>query len=206
VRGTLDTLCNEWSLWKPEQANGCIAKEGGQMKRYIWQLSLFLKIAIIYIYYYVTYVHLSMYSKIHFCKISMWTADKQLWLRDMANHNWWSHPGHYIPDNIHSTVESLHKKQDGLINRAEQEEAIAEGDSRFTGSPATLTLSQMKRLMRKLKKPCREIPVMLSPYPHCSRCTYSLVFQLYCKITRANWRSIGGNPPWGRTSSKFCPL
>ena len=46
LRGITDTFPNEWSLWKPEQANGCIAKEGGQMKRYIWQVSLFLKIAI----------------------------------------------------------------------------------------------------------------------------------------------------------------
>ena len=35
-----------------------------------------VKKKLIYIHYYVTYVHLSMYSKNHFCKISTWTVDK----------------------------------------------------------------------------------------------------------------------------------
>ena len=57
--GTLDTFFNEWSLWKPEQANGYIAKGGGQAKRYIWQVSL--EIAIKYV---TKYIRFSYFDQI----------------------------------------------------------------------------------------------------------------------------------------------
>jgi hypothetical protein len=44
-------------------------------------------------------------------------ADSQAVLRALNNQR--SHPGQYILDNIHNAVESLHKKQDGIINRLE---------------------------------------------------------------------------------------
>jgi hypothetical protein len=39
------------------------------------------------------------------------------------------HAGHYILDKVHDLVEDLHTKQDGLLNRVERLEALAEGYS-----------------------------------------------------------------------------
>ena len=53
-------------------------------------------------------------------------ADSQAVLRALDNQR--SHPGQYILDSIHNVAESLHKKQDGIINRAEREVTITEGN------------------------------------------------------------------------------
>lgn len=53
-------------------------------------------------------------------------ADSQVAIRVLDNQR--SHPSQYILDSIHDAAESLHKKQDRLINRAERNAAIVEGN------------------------------------------------------------------------------
>ena len=52
-------------------------------------------------------------------------SDSQAVIRALDNQ--WSHPSQYIIDEIHQSAENLHRKQDGLINRAERELATSEG-------------------------------------------------------------------------------
>ena len=53
-------------------------------------------------------------------------ADNQAVLRALNNQQ--SHPGQCILNSIHNAAESLHKKQDGIINRSERDKAIANND------------------------------------------------------------------------------
>ena len=59
-------------------------------------------------------------------------ADSQAVLR--ALNNQCLHPGQYILDSIHNAAESLHRKQDRLINHAEQDKAITSSDG-WKGRP-----------------------------------------------------------------------
>ena len=52
-------------------------------------------------------------------------SDSQALLKVLSNQH--PHTGHYILDKIHNSAESLHAKQDGLLNRSERLETLAEG-------------------------------------------------------------------------------
>ena len=52
-------------------------------------------------------------------------SDSQALLKALSNQR--PHAGHYILDRIHDFAESLHAKQDGLFNRSERIETLAEG-------------------------------------------------------------------------------
>ena len=56
-------------------------------------------------------------------------SDSQAVIRALDNQR--SHPSQYIIDKIHQSAESLHRKQDGIINRADRLSAIEE----WTGRP-----------------------------------------------------------------------
>ena len=59
-------------------------------------------------------------------------SDSQAVIRALDNQR--SHPSQYIIDEIHQSAENLHRKQDGLINRAERELATLEGED-WIGRP-----------------------------------------------------------------------
>jgi ribonuclease HI len=52
-------------------------------------------------------------------------SDSQALLKALRNQH--PHAGHYILDKIHDAAEGLHAKQDGLFNRSERLESLAEG-------------------------------------------------------------------------------
>jgi ribonuclease HI len=52
-------------------------------------------------------------------------SDSQALLKALRNQR--PHAGHYILDKIHNAAEGLHAKQDGLFNRSERLESLAEG-------------------------------------------------------------------------------
>jgi ribonuclease HI len=52
-------------------------------------------------------------------------SDSQALLKALRNQR--PHAGHYILDKIHDFAEGLHAKQDGLFNRSERLETLAEG-------------------------------------------------------------------------------
>jgi ribonuclease HI len=54
-------------------------------------------------------------------------SDSQAVIKALDNQR--SHSGQYILDNALDVAESLHRKQDGLINRAERTEALARGET-----------------------------------------------------------------------------
>ena len=59
-------------------------------------------------------------------------SDSQAVIRALDNQQ--SHPSQYIIDSIHQAAEDLHRKQDGIINRALKEVIIAEGED-WVGRP-----------------------------------------------------------------------
>ena len=55
------------------------------------------------------------------------SSDSQALIKALGNQR--PHAGHYILDKVHDLAEDLHAKQDGLLNRVERLEALAEGYS-----------------------------------------------------------------------------
>ena len=71
----------------------------------------------------VTGLHLLKNLNIKLIHPTLLGADSQAVLRAINNQR--SHPEQYILNSIHNAAEYLHKKQEGLINLSERDEAIA---------------------------------------------------------------------------------
>jgi hypothetical protein len=118
-------------------------------------------------------------------------SDSQALLKAPSNQR--SHAGHYILNKIHDSAESLHAKQDSLLNRSEHLETLVEGcDGKVAqmeysickciGYRVIADTNLMRKQTKKRRKRHRAYQVKLSYFPHSCVNSYWLVFQHYAKI------------------------
>jgi hypothetical protein len=72
-------------------------------------------------------LHLLKTRNKHIVKPLSISSNSQALIKALGNQR--PHAGHYILDKVHDLAEDLHTKQDGLLNRVERLEALAEGYS-----------------------------------------------------------------------------